>query len=69
MATYKILVARLLLLFLLSPMLLAAPATKRTQGTTRDNPIPITFDITNWPNIAEEDCYAMLCIFGGQRVW
>jgi hypothetical protein len=26
------------------------------------------FDITNWLNIAEENCYAMLCLFDGNRV-
>ena len=34
----------------------------------QDNPVDATFDITGWPNIAEEDCFAMLCLEGGKRV-
>ena len=36
-------------------------------GETRFNPVHATFDITGWPGIAEENCYAMLCMHGGDR--
>lgn len=40
----------------------------RAPGDTASDPIDITFDITGWPNIAEENCYAMLCLLNGNRV-
>ncbi|KAH9894578.1 hypothetical protein F4778DRAFT_784013 [Xylariomycetidae sp. FL2044] len=36
---------------------------------TQNNPIDATFDVSGWPDIAEENCYVMLCVFNGQRVW
>lgn len=39
---------------------------KRVLGD-QNNPFPATFNIAGWPNIAEEDCYVMLCLLGGQR--
>jgi hypothetical protein len=46
---------------------------KRAAGDTEAEPIEATFDPYagdkgGWPNIAEENCYAMLCMLGGQRV-
>jgi hypothetical protein len=41
---------------------------KRAPGDTQYEPIEATFDIHDWPNIAEEDCYITLCILGGNRV-
>ena len=46
----------------------SAVLQKRVPGDA-NNPWPKNFDTTNWPNIAEENCYAMLCLFGGQRTW
>lgn len=34
----------------------------------QNNPIDVTFNIAGWPNIAEQDCFAMLCLLGGNRV-
>jgi hypothetical protein len=42
-----------------------------TPGSSEDNPIDATFDITGWPDLAEENCYAMLCLGKGPvlQVW
>jgi hypothetical protein len=40
---------------------------KRT-GSTQSDPTDAYFDITNWPDIAEEDCFVMLCVEGGNLV-
>jgi hypothetical protein len=45
-----------------------AKLVKRVPGDSASNPIDADFDITGWPNIAEENCYAMLCLLGGNRV-
>ncbi|GAM36644.1 hypothetical protein TCE0_018r05888 [Talaromyces pinophilus] len=36
---------------------------------TAANSIDATFDTTLWPNIAEENCFAMLCLENGNRVY
>jgi hypothetical protein len=41
----------------------------RTAGSSRADPIQATFDITGWEGIAEENCYAMLCLLDGERTW
>lgn len=38
------------------------------ERSSATNPIDATFDITGWPNIAEENCFAMLCLRNGNRV-
>jgi hypothetical protein len=38
-----------------------ADIAKRTPGDAND-PIEATFDVSNWQNIAEENCFAMLCL-------
>lgn len=68
----------LCLLFLLCcSATLGAPVPEATNITesltfpkrnTRANPIDATFDITLWPNIAEENCFIMLCLQNGNRV-
>jgi hypothetical protein len=77
MAFFKSLTSRLCLFSLLCCATLAAPVAepideaelvKRVPGDSATNPIDATFNITNWPNIAEENCYAMLCLFDGNRV-
>ncbi|KAI2615878.1 hypothetical protein GGR54DRAFT_253642 [Hypoxylon sp. NC1633] len=35
----------------------------------QNSAIPATFDVSGWQDIAEEDCYIMLCDFGATRVW
>ncbi|PVH95933.1 hypothetical protein DM02DRAFT_470456, partial [Periconia macrospinosa] len=35
----------------------------------KDNPKELSVDISTWRDIAEEDCRAMLCERGGERVW
>lgn len=35
----------------------------------RNSPIDATFNVAGWQDIAEEDCYVMLCRYGGERVW
>ncbi|KAK8052545.1 hypothetical protein PG993_003930 [Apiospora rasikravindrae] len=45
----------------------AAPV-QRTMGDER-NPIPMTVDVSQWQSMAEENCYVMLCQYGGQRKW
>ena len=32
------------------------------------NLITGNFDVTNWPNLAEQDCYIALCLLDGRRV-
>jgi hypothetical protein len=41
---------------------------KRVRGDSPANAIEGSFDVTNWPNIAEENCYAMLCLLEGNRI-
>ena len=36
---------------------------------TQANPLPIIVNVAGWQDIAEENCYVMLCQYGGQRVW
>ena len=83
MAFVKSLVGRLCLFSLLCSTTLAAPVAelfdefdgpfnetelvKRNLGD-QDDPIDATFNIANWPNIAEQDCYAMLCLLNANRV-
>lgn len=38
-------------------------------GKSKSNPKNAEFDISNWEDISEEDCYAMLCLKGGERTW
>ncbi|KAF2149144.1 hypothetical protein K461DRAFT_271710 [Myriangium duriaei CBS 260.36] len=47
----------------------ATPINARGQGGTRQNPIPVTIDVSKWPNIAEQNCYIMLCLMGRNRVF
>ena len=37
-------------------------------GGSRNDPIHATFDITGWEDIAEENCFAMLCVRDGDQV-
>ncbi|KAI8627086.1 hypothetical protein F5Y19DRAFT_477975 [Xylariaceae sp. FL1651] len=41
----------------------------RGDGSSRNSPIDASFDISGWENIAEENCYIMLCLMGGNRVF
>ena len=41
---------------------------ERAPGDTARNPIDVTFDISSWPDIAEENCFVMLCLMNGNRV-
>jgi hypothetical protein len=41
---------------------------KRAPGDSSTNPIAATFDISNWADIAEENCYVMLCMYAGNRI-
>lgn len=38
-------------------------------GTSRNNPKNAELDISNWEDVSEEDCYAILCLEGGERTW
>lgn len=38
-------------------------------GKSKSNPKNAEFDISNWEDISEEDCYAILCLKGGERTW
>ncbi|OAL54467.1 hypothetical protein IQ07DRAFT_583757 [Pyrenochaeta sp. DS3sAY3a] len=65
-----------LVLYLLCSTILAAPSIKLPyravqpqKRNTRDNPTPVTADISGWPDIAEFDCWKMLCHEGGNRVY
>jgi len=31
-------------------------------GSDENNPIDATFNVAGWPDIAEENCYAILCL-------
>ena len=65
----------LCVLSLLCSVTFAAPVAGSIDGTQlmkrgvpgrdKSNPIDATFDITGWPDLAEEDCYAMLCLGKG----
>ncbi|KAI0169910.1 hypothetical protein GGR52DRAFT_592504 [Hypoxylon sp. FL1284] len=84
MGICKSFIGKLFLLSLSCSTAIAAPAAElldetearengsslavRASGTQRD-PIPAHFDITGWENIAEEDCYVMLCLENGNRVY
>lgn len=37
-------------------------------GETRNNLHEVLFNIDKWPGIAKTNCYAMLCIFNGERI-
>jgi hypothetical protein len=45
----------------------ATKVVKRATGTEAD-PHQATFDISGWPDIAEEDCFIALCILDGRRI-
>ncbi|KAJ5195301.1 uncharacterized protein N7498_008739 [Penicillium cinerascens] len=67
----------LFFLTLLFPAAFAAPigdssnneGLVKRAGGSRNDPVHATFDITGWEDIAEENCYAMLCIRNGDRVY
>lgn len=42
--------------------------TKRAPGDSMLEPIDAYFDTRDWEDIAEQDCYVMLCVLGGRRV-
>ncbi|KAF2152770.1 hypothetical protein K461DRAFT_313393 [Myriangium duriaei CBS 260.36] len=42
---------------------------RRGDRGSKTNPIPATFDITQWPDIAEENCYVMFCKLNGNRLF
>jgi hypothetical protein len=74
MAILKNLATGLCLVSLLWPAALAAPVAeaikgveleKRYAGESPGNPIMAYFNVGSWPNIAEENCYAMLCLNRG----
>ncbi|KAF4153157.1 hypothetical protein CNMCM6069_001119 [Aspergillus lentulus] len=48
---------------------LIARAGNNGKGTSKSNPKDATFDVTGWEDIAEEDCYVMLCLKNGERTW
>lgn len=75
-------IGKLCLLSLTFTTALAAPATDliseletreevrdltRRAGESESNPVDATFDISGWENIAEMNCYVMLCLKGGKR--
>ncbi|EAW16432.1 uncharacterized protein NFIA_057820 [Aspergillus fischeri NRRL 181] len=79
---FKYLVHQLSLLFLCLFPVFAAPVIEPTDetglvartgntapGGSKGNPKAATFDITGWEDIAEEDCYVMLCLKDGERTW
>lgn len=39
------------------------------RANSQSNPTDAYFDVSGWPDIAEEDCKMMLCDFNGERVW
>ncbi|KAI1264706.1 hypothetical protein F5Y18DRAFT_389847 [Xylariaceae sp. FL1019] len=41
---------------------------KRARGD-ENNPITVNFDVSEWQGIAEQDCYVILCDYGGNLVW
>ena len=75
----KLTLNRVFVLSLLCSVTIAAPVIdfidgiahlKRGNGEsgqpgTKDNPKDATFDVTDWPDLAEQDCYAMLCLGKG----
>ncbi|KAF1990254.1 hypothetical protein K402DRAFT_401118 [Aulographum hederae CBS 113979] len=78
MSPFKSFTTSLCLYSLLFSAALAAPTAevhgesqlvKRDPGDSKEDPLPATFDISNWPDIAEENCFAMLCLRGGDRVY
>ena len=48
---------------------LIARAGNNGKGTSKSNPKDAKFDITGWEDIAEDDCYVMLCLKNGERTW
>lgn len=76
MAIFKSIVGGFCLFSLLGSAVIAAPAAvmqvtelvKRVPGDGKTDYIDATFDTTHWPNIAEQNCYAMLCLLSGNRV-
>jgi hypothetical protein len=44
-------------------------AKRSALGKGHDNPKPLDLDITEWSDIAEENCFAMLCRYHGERIW
>jgi hypothetical protein len=58
--------------FLLYAVVFAAPISisirgeeigkRAPPGSDQSNPKDAYFDVTNWPNLSEQDCYAMLCL-------
>ncbi|KAI0546004.1 hypothetical protein F4679DRAFT_599062 [Xylaria curta] len=84
MAVLNSILSKLCLLLLCCSVVLGAPITEsevehetdyannqlsRRAGGSKNDPKDASFDITGWENIAEEDCYAMLCLMGGERVF
>jgi len=41
---------------------------KRARGD-ENNPIDVTIDVSGWKDIAEENCYQMLCHHDAQLIW
>ncbi|KAI1170211.1 hypothetical protein F4777DRAFT_584136 [Nemania sp. FL0916] len=41
----------------------------RGDGSSKSSPVDASFDISGWENIAEENCYIMLCLMDGNRVF
>jgi hypothetical protein len=40
---------------------------KRALGDSENTLFPVIFNIAGWENIAEENCYIMLCLLNGKR--
>ncbi|GFF70574.1 hypothetical protein IFM47457_02670, partial [Aspergillus lentulus] len=48
---------------------LVARTGNTAPGGSKGNRKAATFDTTGWEDIAEEDCYVMLCLKGRERTW
>ncbi|KAF7155894.1 hypothetical protein CNMCM5623_008774 [Aspergillus felis] len=79
---FQYLINRLCLLSLFCSLALAAPVDKLAddaaliaraddngKGSRKSNPKDATFDVTEWKDISEQDCYVMLCLKDGERTW
>lgn len=77
------LVSKLVLSYILCYTTIAAPIAEHFEGLDpifndtifekralgdQNEPFDITFNIEGWENIAEENCFAMLCLLNGNRV-
>jgi hypothetical protein len=75
MPSFQTITGKFCLLLLLVSAVVATPApqpmralTKRAPGDSEGEAITVNFDTSGWPGLAEENCYAMLCLMGGRRI-